>query len=97
MPAQTKQLKGTPHSAEISKLKRIEGQVRGILKMVEDERYCIDILTQIKAVKAALSTVERNIIDDHLNHCVQSALQSKDKTRANEVMQEIKDLLKTLK
>lgn len=65
--------------------------------MVEDERYCIDILTQIKAAKAALTSVERNIIDDHLNHCVHSAIQSKDKKRAEEVMNEIKELLRTLK
>ena len=97
MATKIKNIKGTPHSAEISKLKRIEGQVRGIIKMVEDERYCIDILTQLKAVKSALATVERNIIDDHLSHCVHSAIASKDKSRTNQVMKEIKDLLKSVK
>ena len=88
--------KGASHSQELSKLKRIEGQVRGIAKMVEEERYCIDILHQLKAVKSALSSVERNIIESHLNHCVSSAIQSKDAKRSAEVMSEIKDLLKTV-
>lgn len=87
----------TKHHQEVNKLKRIEGQVRGILKMVEDQRYCIDILNQIKAVKAAISSVEKNIMNAHLNHCVNSAIQSKDKNRTNEVMTEIKELIQAFK
>jgi DNA-binding FrmR family transcriptional regulator len=94
--AATRQLKGASHSSELPKLKRIEGQVRGIAKMVEDERYCIDILHQLKAVKSALATVERNITEAHLNHCVNSAVNSKNRSRTQEVMNEIKDLLKTI-
>ena len=91
------QLKGTPHSSQLAKLKRIEGQVRGIAKMVEDERYCIDIFNQLKAVKSAIASIERHVIDEHLNHCVHSALNSKSKPRVEEVMLEIKDLLKAMK
>ena len=53
-----------------ARLKRIEGQVRGIQGMVEDERYCIDILTQISAIQAALDKVALGLLDDHVKHCV---------------------------
>jgi DNA-binding FrmR family transcriptional regulator len=59
-----------------SKLKRIEGQVRGILGMVEDGRYCIDILTQISAVHAALRRVEKEILKNHVGCCVKGAFKS---------------------
>lgn len=60
------------------RLKRIEGQVGGLLRMVEDNRYCIDVLTQISAVRAALHKVEEEILHDHLNHCVADAFASGD-------------------
>jgi CsoR family transcriptional regulator, copper-sensing transcriptional repressor len=56
------------------RLRRIEGQVRGIQAMVEDERYCIDILTQVSAVTKALQAVAVELLDDHLGHCVQEAV-----------------------
>jgi DNA-binding FrmR family transcriptional regulator len=58
------------------RLKRIEGQVGGVVRMVEDNRYCIDLLTQISAVRAALHKVEEEILRDHLNHCVAEAFAS---------------------
>lgn len=58
------------------RLARIEGQVRGIARMVEDDRYCIDVVRQIQAVKAALTGLEALILDDHLGTCVETALQS---------------------
>ena len=57
----------------VKRLKRIEGQVRGIEGMVEDERYCIDVLTQISAVQAALDKVALGLLDDHTRHCVMGA------------------------
>jgi len=57
-----------------SRLNRIEGQVRGVARMVEEDRYCIDILTQIQAVRAALSKVESEILRDHLGHCIEHAI-----------------------
>ncbi len=57
----------------LARLKRIEGQVRGIEGMVEDDRYCIDVLTQISAVQAALDKVALGLLDDHAHHCVISA------------------------
>lgn len=62
----------------ITRLSRIEGQVRGIARMVEEGRYCIDILTQVQAVKAALRRVEENILKDHAASCVASAIKSGD-------------------
>lgn len=56
------------------RLRRIEGQVRGIAKMIDDDKYCIDILTQISAVSSALRAVALNLLDEHLDHCVSSAI-----------------------
>ncbi|MBR1135264.1 MULTISPECIES: metal-sensitive transcriptional regulator [Bradyrhizobium] len=61
------------------RLGRIEGQVRGLSKMVEDDRYCIDIVTQISAVRAALRRVEEEVLKDHVSHCVEHAISSGDK------------------
>ena len=62
----------------VKRLHRIEGQVRGIEKMLEDDRYCIDVLTQIGAVTTALESLAFEILDDHVNHCVSGALASGD-------------------
>ena len=58
----------------LNRLSRIEGQVRGIARMVDEDRYCIDVLTQLQAVRAALRRVESEILKDHLDHCVTAAL-----------------------
>jgi DNA-binding FrmR family transcriptional regulator len=68
----------------VTRLARIEGQVRGIARMVEEDRYCIDILTQMQAIKAALKRVEEEILKEHAAHCVAHAIQSgnaKDQTK----------------
>lgn len=62
----------------VARLKRIEGQVRGLLRMVEEDRYCVDILTQIDAVRAALHKVEEQVLQDHVSHCVANAFASGD-------------------
>ena len=61
-------------------LRRIEGQVRGLAKMVEEDRYCIDVLTQVAAVRAALERVSLILLEDHIGHCVADAIQSGDAT-----------------
>ena len=61
------------------RLNRIEGQVRGLSRMVEEDRYCIDVITQIGAVRAALSRVEEELLRDHVGHCVEHAISSGDK------------------
>ena len=60
----------------LDRLKRIEGQARGISRMIDEEKYCIDILTQISAVTSALETVALGLLDDHLRHCVADAARS---------------------
>lgn len=64
----------------LKRLKRIEGQIRGLAGMVEDDRYCIDVLTQISAAKSALQAVAVGLLEDHLAHCVVDAARSGDPT-----------------
>lgn len=78
-------MKGRPGYSQnkekvLARLRRIEGQVRGIEKMVEEERYCIDVLTQIAAAKAALESVSLALLDDHMHHCVADAIKTGDGT-----------------
>jgi CsoR family transcriptional regulator, copper-sensing transcriptional repressor len=73
----------TEHPKILTRLSRIEGQVRGIARMVEEDRYCIDILNQMQAIKAALKKVEEEILKGHASHCVAHAIKSgniKDQT-----------------
>jgi CsoR family transcriptional regulator, copper-sensing transcriptional repressor len=65
----------TEKQAHLNRLRRIEGQVRGLQRMVEEETYCIDILTQVSAATKALQTVALSLLDDHLKHCVTDAVQ----------------------
>jgi DNA-binding FrmR family transcriptional regulator len=62
----------------VTRLSRIEGQVRGVSRMIEEERYCIDVLTQLQAIKAALRKVEEDVLKDHASHCVAHAIKSGD-------------------
>jgi DNA-binding FrmR family transcriptional regulator len=70
-------------------LKRIEGQVRGLFKMLDEDRYCIDIVTQIEAVRAALARVEADLLRRHLQHCVHEAMGSKDPATRDRVIEEL--------
>lgn len=72
-----------------ARLRRIEGQIRGIQKMVDDDRYCVDILTQISAVVAALHGVEDLIMENHLNTCVADAMRSDDPNEKSEKIDEV--------
>lgn len=76
-----------------NRLKRIEGQVRGIARMVEDERYCIDVLTQVRAARAALARVEAALLKDHLNHCIEGAIVSGDAKEQRKKAAELIELL----
>ena len=71
------------------RLHRIEGQVRGIERMVDEDRYCIDILTQVGAVKTALESLGLEILEEHVNHCVQDALASGDAKTATRKSEEL--------
>jgi CsoR family transcriptional regulator, copper-sensing transcriptional repressor len=75
------------------RLSRIEGQVRGLARMVEDDRYCIDVITQIAAIRAALRGVEEEILKDHVAHCVEHAITSGNKAEQRRKVAELIDVL----
>jgi DNA-binding FrmR family transcriptional regulator len=77
----------------LRRLSRIEGQVRGLIRMVEDDRYCIDIVTQISAVRAALRRAEEEILRDHVAHCVEHAITAGDKTDQRRKVAELMDVI----
>ena len=80
----------TPHNEQLLKrLARVEGQVRGISRMIEDDRYCIDILTQLGAVSTALEAVALKVLEEHVQHCVAGALASGDPAAAEEKSREL--------
>ncbi len=79
-------------NATINRLNRISGQVRGVAQMVEDDRYCIDILHQLQAVKSALARVETQILKDHAACCVAEAIASGDEADQREKFEELIDL-----
>ncbi|HWV51866.1 metal-sensitive transcriptional regulator [Pseudorhodoplanes sp.] len=75
------------------RLQRIEGQVRGLTRMVEEDRYCIDIVTQISAVRAALRRVEEEVLRDHVAHCVEGAIASGNRADQRKKIAELMDVL----
>ena len=82
------------HGAEIGKLNRVVGQVEGVKKMIAENRYCPDILAQLRAARAALKTIEANILEAHLQGCVGDAIASGQTAEAEKKISEIKDLFK---
>ena len=82
------------HDKQLTRLKRIHGQVGGIIKMIEDGRYCVDILTQTHAAKAALRRVEEGILAKHIEHCVAQALTVKNAAEREAKLAEIQEVMK---
>ena len=80
------------HSSQINRLKRVEGQLRGVIRFIDEGKYCIDILNQLKAVQKALASVESNILGVHIEHCVAQAILSPD-----DAQQKIAELTKIIK
>lgn len=76
-----------------TRLRRIEGQVRGLQKMVEEERYCADVLMQLSSVQEALRSVGRGLLRNHLEHCATQAIRSRDPEQANAMYDELMDLM----
>jgi DNA-binding FrmR family transcriptional regulator len=76
-------------TSTLRRLRRIEGQVRGLARMVEQDRYCIDIVTQISAVRAALRRAEEEILEDHVGHCVEHAIMSGNKREQRQKVAEL--------
>jgi DNA-binding FrmR family transcriptional regulator len=88
---------GTHKTDILNRLKRIEGQVRGVSQMVADDRYCIDILHQVQAVKAALTRAESEILKDHAACCVAEAIASGDAAEQRSKFSELIDLFEKVK
>ncbi len=95
-PSSTEKLHGYSDKREalIKRLRRTEGQVRGVQGMVEDDRYCIDIVTQITAIQAALDKVALELLEDHAEHCVVGAKESDKSERTTELMGAVRRLLR---
>jgi DNA-binding FrmR family transcriptional regulator len=84
---------GPDKEALLRRLRRIEGQVRGVERMVEEERYCIDVVTQITAIEAALDKVALGLLEDHAQHCVIGAEDGRREERTTELMGAVRRLL----
>jgi len=83
----------TRHDENLRRLARIEGQVRGISRMVEEGAYCIDIITQIQAAQSALGAVAKRILRKHIGHCVADAMRSGSEREADEKAKELVDVI----
>ena len=77
----------------LNRLKRIEGQVRGVHQMVENDRYCVDILHQVSAIQSAMSKVSLALLEDHTHHCVSKAIKE---NKGEEAINELMDVMKTM-
>ena len=86
----------TTHEEHLAALARIEGQVRGIQKMITKQHYCIDIITQIQAVRAALQALSRKILRKHMQHCVTEAVRQGNQQTIEEKLNEILQILKRM-
>jgi DNA-binding FrmR family transcriptional regulator len=85
--------KNPSHESSLAALRRIEGQVRGVQRMIEDREYCIDILNQIHAVKGALSRVEEKILEKHFQNCVTEAVKGNSKKEKQRKLDEVLKLI----
>ena len=83
------------HSNSIQRLKTVEGHIRGIQRMLEEDQYCIDVIRQIQAVQAALNKISSQILDGHLNTCVLGAIQGDNPEERRRVMNEITEVFQT--
>ncbi len=82
------------HGAQLARLNRISGQIEGVRKMIDDKRYCADILTQLRAIRAAVKSVEANVLEVYLGSCVTNALQSGDALARQTKIAEVTELFK---
>jgi len=83
----------TTHEEQLVYLKKIEGQIRGVARMIEDKRYCVDILTQIHSIKGALERVEEKVFEKHLEGCVCPAIGSRSEKEKQQKIREVLELI----
>jgi DNA-binding FrmR family transcriptional regulator len=81
------------HTGQLERLRKVEGQVRGLVRMVEEKRYCVDILTQIRAARAALRRVEEAVLREHVEHCVAEAIESGDRREQRDKVDELLEVV----
>jgi DNA-binding FrmR family transcriptional regulator len=84
------------HKSQLDRLARIEGQIKGISRMIEQRRYCIDIVSQIKAVQSALKQVQMGVLEKHIHHCVAESARSSDPAQLNQKIEEIVQVVSKL-
>jgi len=89
--------KPTLHLQEVVRLKKIEGQVRGVQKMIEEKRYCVDILTQLASIVGAIKSVEENILERHLKGCVHDSFTQSDEQDKADKIKEVISILKKMR
>jgi DNA-binding FrmR family transcriptional regulator len=95
-PESSSSTESTPnHKAELHRLKRINGQIEGIGRMIEEGRYCPDILIQTRAVTSAIRSLEASLLERHLNHCVRSAFQSEDDNARQAKLAELVEIFRS--
>lgn len=82
------------HSADLPRLNRISGQVTGVKKMIEENRHCPEILTQLRAIRSAVRGLEANILERHLGHCIAESLSGNDAADIQKKVEELKELFK---
>lgn len=80
------------NEATIRRLKTVEGHLRGVIRMVQEDAYCIDVIRQIQAIESALNKVSTQILEEHLNSCVTTAIQGNDKKERERVLKEITEV-----
>jgi CsoR family transcriptional regulator, copper-sensing transcriptional repressor len=86
----------TTHSDNLKRLARVEGQIKGVKRMIEEGEYCIDIITQIQAARAALQSINKAILEKHLKHCVAAALEEQNEDEIEQKLQEIMTVIKRM-
>lgn len=81
------------HESQLTRLNKIEGQLKGIRRMIEERRYCVDIMDQIKAVRGALDKVEMGVLEKHIHHCVRESVEAGDGEQLEEKVEELVKVL----
>ena len=86
-------MKHAAHDSQLTRLRRIEGQIAGIARMVEEKRYCVDLLTQLRAARTAIKRVEEQILREHVEHCVVNAVRVGKRTEQQQKIDELLDVI----
>lgn len=92
-PEQKKKGEFPDHTSSLARLRKIQGQLNGAIKMIADQRYCVDILVQFRAITAGINVVEAAILEKHIHNCVRVAIKSRNQTEINNKIDELMDLL----